>query len=198
MGGAGFLEEPQRSDDVERMYAGDRESDGYVMNLTRVWAHAPAVHDAWTAFAMASAEAAGLTFRMKGVIVSALAGAFGDSYCSYAWGSRLALVAGPATAAAVLLGDDAEAQLEPAERVVAAWARRVARDPGSTTPADVAALRGAGLDDTEIVSLTAYIASRIAFSTVNAALGATPDAELHASAPEAVREAITWGRLPAV
>jgi alkylhydroperoxidase family enzyme len=199
MAGAAFVGEPAPSAAVEAMYAEDVEGDGYVMNLTRVWAHAPEVHDAWVALATGSAEAAGLSFRLKGVIVSALAGALGDSYCSFAWGSRLARATDPATAAAVLRGEEAAdgTALDAAERVVAAWARRLARDASSATAGDVAALRDAGFDDRAIVALTAYIAARIAFSTVNDALGAPPDAELHASAPDAVREAISWGRAPA-
>lgn len=194
-----FVGEPAPSAAVEAMYGDDLEGDGYVMNLTRVWAHAPEVHDAWTAFATASAEAAGLGFRLKGIVVSALAGALRDSYCSFAWGGRLARASDPATAAAVLRGEEAAggSALDVSERVIAAWARRLARDPNSTTADDVAVLRDVGLDDRTIVALTAYIAARIAFSTVNDALGALPDAELHASAPGAVRDAITWGRAPA-
>lgn len=42
-----------------------------------------------------------------------------------------------------------------------------------------------------------YVALRLAFSTVNDALGAHPDAELADEAPAAVRDAVTWGRRPA-
>ncbi len=198
MGDAGFLDEPPPSAAVEAMYTADRGSDGYVMHLTRVWAHAPEVNDAWTAFAGAAAEAAGLTFRQKGVIVSALAAELGDAYCSLAWGARLARATDPATAAAVLAGEEAASPaLDDADRALAAWARALVRDPNGTLPADVAALRAVGFDDPAIVGLTAYVAARIAFSTVNDALGAVPDAELRASAPAAVRDTVTWGRQPA-
>lgn len=193
---AAFLPEPEPSDAVERMYAGDRADPGYVMNLTRVWAHAPEVDAAWTAFATAAATAAGLGFRDKGIVVSALASELGDAYCSLAWGARLAKAADPDTARAVLGADDA-APLDERERLLASWARRLVRDPNGTTAADVEALREAGLDDRAILGLTAYIAARIAFSTVNDALGAVPDAELRASAPDAVRDAVTWGRAAA-
>lgn len=197
MSGAGFLSEPEPSDAVDRMYEDDRGDTGYVMNLTRVWAHAPEVNDAWTAFTTAAARAGGLSFRDKGVVVSALAAELGDAYCSFAWGARLAGAADPETARAVLEGDEAAGMLDDRDRLLAAWARKLVRDPNGTTPDDVAALREAGLDDRTILGLTAYVAARIAFSTVNAALGAAPDAELHASAPGAVRAAITWGRAPA-
>ena len=52
----------------------------------------------------------------------------------------------------------------------------------------------AGLADREIFEATAYVAFRLAFSTVNDALGAQPDEELVAEAPPEVRAAVTYGR----
>ena len=92
----------------------------------------------------------------------------------------------------MLRGDDD--RLDPAERALAAWARQVARDPNGTAAADVEALRAAGYDDGQIAALTMFVALRIAFSTVNDALGARPGPELVASAPAAVRDAVTYGR----
>jgi alkylhydroperoxidase family enzyme len=77
---------------------------------------------------------------------------------------------------------------------MAAWARKVARDPNATTPADVAELRDAGLDDGQIFAITAFVALRLAFSSINDALGAQPDAQLAQSLPAAVRDAVTYGR----
>jgi alkylhydroperoxidase family enzyme len=70
----------------------------------------------------------------------------------------------------------------------------VARNPNATTPADVQALRDAGLDDGQIFAITVFIALRLAFSTVNDALGAQPDAQLARSLPSEVRDAVTYGR----
>ena len=77
---------------------------------------------------------------------------------------------------------------------MAAWARRVARDPNATTPADIQALRDSGLDDGQIFAITAFVALRLAFSTINDSLGAQPDAQLAQSLPPEVREAVTYGR----
>ena len=52
------------------------------------------------------------------------------------------------------------------------------------------------LDDREIFEATVFIAFRLAFSTVNDALGAAPDAQLAAAVPEIVRAAVTYGRAP--
>jgi len=77
---------------------------------------------------------------------------------------------------------------------MAAWARKIARNPNATTAADVQALRDAGLSDEQIFAITAFVALRLAFATVNDSLGAQPDAELAQSLPREVREAVTYGR----
>ena len=42
--------------------------------------------------------------------------------------------------------------------------------------------------------MTLFVAARLAFSTVNDALGAAPDRELTERAPAPVRAAVTFGR----
>ena len=130
--------------------------------------------------------------RERGILVTATASTIGDSYCSWAWGWKLSAAADAEVAAGVLSGTDEG--LSPKEAALAAWARRVAQAPGSTTADDVAVLRDAGWSDEEIFRATTFIALRMAFSTVNAALGAHPDAELRTLAPPSVGELVTWGR----
>ena len=55
-------------------------------------------------------------------------------------------------------------------------------------------LGDAGYDDAQVLAITAYVALRIAFSTVNDALGVQPEPELAALAPATVRAAIAYGR----
>jgi alkylhydroperoxidase family enzyme len=188
----GFLGPAHPSPEAERLYAEDREKFGYVMNLSRAWAHLPDLHDSLFDLLGQAAASAGLTFRQHGVLISSLASTLGDPHCSLAWGTRLAAEVGDDLAAGVLLGDDAG--LEPTEQALAAWARNLAADPNGTTTADVAALRQAGYDDSQVLAITVFVALRIAFSTVNDALGARPDQELARSAPDGVRAAVTFGR----
>ena len=82
------------------------------------------------------------------------------------------------------------------EAALASWARKVVLDPNATTAEEVQALRTAGLSDREIFEATAFIALRLAFSTVNDALGAQPDRQLVETSPPEVRAAITYGRAP--
>ena len=71
---------------------------------------------------------------------------------------------------------------------------RCRADPNAVESDDVEALREAGFDDPQIFAITVFVALRIAFSTVNDALGARPDRELGRAAPQAVRDAVTFGR----
>ena len=187
-----FLDEPPTSDLSEQLYEEDRASSGYVDNLTRLWCWRP---DAMAAFYDARAvllNDSGLSSADVAVINAATAGARTDSYCALAWGTKLADQMDAETSARVLSGsvdglDDRTAAL-------ARWARSVAVDPNSTTPADVDRLRSVGLTDRQIFEVTMLAAWRLAFSTVNDALGAQPDAQLAQRAPAEVRAAVGYGR----
>jgi len=187
-----FLGAAPDSEGAQRLYDEDIERDGYVMNLSRAWAHAPELRTGVTALVERAAEGAGLTFRQRGVLISAMASTLGDSYCALAWGTRLAGEVGADAAAAVIAGDDGG--LDPTDAALAHWARQVARDPNGTTAADVDALRAAGLDDAQILAVTLFVAMRLAFASVNDAIGARPDAELAARAPAEVGAAVDFGR----
>jgi alkylhydroperoxidase family enzyme len=171
------------------MYDGDVETMGFVMNVSRLWTQLPEAQDGLFALLGTAAHTAGLTFRQRAILVTACASAMRDSYCSLAWGNKLAREAGAEVAGGVLRGEDE--LLDDAER---ALARRVAREPNATTPADVQELRDVGYDDQQVFAVTLFLALRLAFSTVNDALGALPDRELDAEAEAPVRDAVTFGR----
>ena len=191
----GFLTEPEVTPEVRASYDSDVADHGYVMNLSRVWAHSPAAHDRLFELLADLASLGGLTFRQRGILVSAMASTAGDSYCSLAWGGRLAAEAGDAVAGSVLHHDDAG--LEPADAALAAWARTITRDANATTAEDLEPLRAAGFDDRQIFAITAFVALRRAFSLVNDALGVRPDRQLRDDASPTVREAVSFRRAPA-
>jgi alkylhydroperoxidase family enzyme len=99
--------------------------------------------------------------------------------------------------AAAILQGKAPSGLDARERSLQRWAEKVVHDPNSVTANDLADLRTSGLSDREIFEATVFIGFRLAFSTINDALGAKPDVELVNSAPSAVREAVVYGRAPA-
>lgn len=184
---------PPDTDEVRRVYSEGVAAQGFQMNLTRVWAWRPDVFDGFAALRNQLTGASSLNKRELAVLVSATASALGDSYCALAWGTTLAKQAHPSVASAVLRDDD-DAAMTARDRALAAWARKTVNSPATTAAADVQALRDAGFGEREIVEATMFVAFRIAFSTVNNALGAQPDAELVRSAPAEVVGAVTFGR----
>jgi alkylhydroperoxidase family enzyme len=194
MGTIGFLDLPVITGQAQAIFDEDITEDGYVMNVSRLWAYnAGLVTGLFDLMRQAVSEQA-LSFRHRGILVAACASTLGDSYCSLAWGSKLAAVSDPETAAGVIRGGDEGLNEE--ERALASWARKVAGDPNGTTQEDVDALRSAGFNDEQIFAITAFVALRLAFSTVNDALGVGPDMALRTTAPEAVVSAVQYGRPP--
>lgn len=192
MSATSFLGIPDTSAQAQRLYDDDVSAVGYVMNASRLWAYQPDTHDGLFDLMRQAFSATGLDIRQRGILVTACAATLGDSYCSLAWGGKLAAVADATTAAAVLRGSDEG--LSDREVVMAGWARKVAGDPNGTNKEDVQALRDVGFSDIQIFGMTTFIALRLAFSTVNDALGARPDAAYRDTAPEPVRHAVTYGR----
>jgi alkylhydroperoxidase family enzyme len=186
------LREPAVSPLVRALYDQDLADGGYVRNGSRLWVHQPETLNRLFELMSQAFTPSGLNFRQRGVLVAAAASALGDSYCSLAWGGKLGKASDAAVAAGVLNGSDAG--LTDQEKAMAAWARKVAKDPNATTPAHIQALRDAGLDAGQIFAITAFVALRLAFATINDSLGAQPDAQLVQSLPQQVREAVTYGR----
>ena len=191
-----FISPPPRSEAAERLYQDSEKSEGFVMNLTRAWAWRPDVFQGFAQLRSQLMQHTSLGKRDLALLVCATAAEIGDSYCCLAWGRKLAQEADPVAAAAIIDGGDAPS-LTARDRALADWARQVVRDPNGTRAEDVEALRAAGLDDQAIFDATAFVAFRLAFSTVNDALGVAPDAELARQVTPEVREAIAFGREPA-
>lgn len=188
----GFLAVPETTPEAQQIFDEDIADLGYVMNVSRLWAYQPATVSGLFDLLRQANSTDGLSLRQRSILVAACASAFGDSYCSLAWGNRLAKATDAHTAASVLRGVDDG--LSTSERVMAGWARKVARDPSGTSAADVQALRDAGFTDSQIFTITVFVALRLAFSTVNDALGVLADADLRTAVPGSVLDAVTFGR----
>jgi uncharacterized peroxidase-related enzyme len=187
-----FLGGAPESAEAQELYDDDLAESGYVWNVSRLWAHQPDTMKQLFGLMSQAFARSGLSFRQRGILVIAAASALGDSYCTLAWSGKLGKAEDDALVAAVL--DGSGAGLTGQEQALAAWARKVAADPNATQAADVQALREAGFDDGQIFAVTAFVGLRLAFSTINDALGAQPDAGLAQALPAEVREAVTFGR----
>ena len=190
-----YLGEPPENEATRSAYERDRADDGYVWNVTRLWSWRNDFEHAFVALRSSLLEGSALTDREQAVLNAAAASARRDSYCSLAWGPRLAALTDDETAAATLAGREAPALTE-REGALANWARQVVAAPGETSEADVERLRNVGLDDQTIFEATAFIALRLAFSTINGALGAAPDRQLANAVPPPIRAAVDYGRPP--
>lgn len=188
-----FLADPPPSSDAARLLEADVADGGYVTNFTRLWAWRPDLAvEFWTLRRNLMARCK-LSRRELVIAACACVSRLGDSYCSLSFGTVLSGLADPAVAASLLHGGAPQA-LTAREQAIAGWARKVADDPNATTRADVDLLRAAGLSDKDIFELTAFVAFRIAFATVNDALGAQPDWQMAEAAPAEVRAAVDYGR----
>jgi uncharacterized peroxidase-related enzyme len=188
-----FIETPENSANTARLYKSNADSHGFVMNLTRAWAWRPDVFEGFAALRSQLTNNSTLSKREQAVIVCATAAELGDSYCSLAWGKTLAEEAG-APAAAAVIGDCPNDGLNARDQALGAWARKVVSNPNGTSAQDVSALRAAGFSEKEIFEATVFVAFRLAFSTVNDALGVRPDWELAELVPKEVGAAVTFGR----
>ncbi|MBV8037115.1 MAG: hypothetical protein JOY88_18895 [Pelomonas sp.] len=163
------------------------------MNLTKAWAWRPDVFDGFAALRSELTSQSTLSKRELTLLVCATASELGDAYCALAWGRTLAQSTSEDVAAAVI-SDLPSLELGERDQALTSWARKVVRDPNATTAADVQSLRDSGLSEREIFEATLFVAFRLAFSTVNDALGVKPDRELVELVPKHVRAAIDFGR----
>jgi uncharacterized peroxidase-related enzyme len=194
MGTIGFLDQPVVTPAAQALCDEDVEEVGYVMNVSRLWGYNPDLMTGLFDLMRQATAGYDLSLRDRGILVAACASTLGDSYCSVAWGSKLAAVSDPAIAAAVIQGGDEG--LSDREQALAAWARKMTGDPNGTNDDDVDALRSVGFTDPQVFAITAFVALRLAFSTLNDALGVGPDMMLCAAAPDAVLSAVGYGRPP--
>jgi uncharacterized peroxidase-related enzyme len=187
-----FLNEPSTAEATAYLEKNRAES-GYVMNFERAWAWRPDVAQGFAGLRRQLIEGTHLSPSEIALLVCTTARALGDSYCSLAWGTKLAGMRGAAAVAEVLLGAD-PATATAREVALRQWAEQIVRDPNGATAQQVENLRTAGLSDREIFEATVHVAFRLAFSAVNDALGARPDHQLVAAAPAEIRAAVTYGR----
>jgi len=76
----GFLAEPPASAQVQALYDEDLAEGGYVWNVSRLWAHQPDTLKQLFRLMSEAFTPSGLTFRQRGILVTAAASALGDSY----------------------------------------------------------------------------------------------------------------------
>ena len=119
-----FLEDPPQSADATATHDSAREGDGYVANFVRLWCWRPDLFKSFVDLRLALMGSTTLTDREQAIVVAATVSAFGDSYCSLAWGGKLAKLAGDETAGGVIAGD-VPGELSVREAALCDWCRAV-------------------------------------------------------------------------
>ncbi|HMK97475.1 MAG TPA: cytochrome P450, partial [Acidimicrobiales bacterium] len=125
----GFLAAAPHTPEAQKLFDDDVKGLGYVTNVSRLWAHLPSALNSLSDLLGEATRAGSLTHAQRSVLVTAAASALGDSYCSLAWGKRLAKEAGPDVAAAVIRGGSDG--LGRTDQALARWARLVATEPNA-------------------------------------------------------------------
>ena len=122
-----FLKEPPVSPHVQALYDEDLADDGYVGNVSRLWAHQPDTMKRLFGLMSEAFTPSGLTFRERGILVTVAASALGTRSAA-AWGGKLGKALVAAVAVGVLNGSDAGPtdQEKP-------WRRGPGRSPGTRT-----------------------------------------------------------------
>jgi uncharacterized peroxidase-related enzyme len=164
---------------------------GYVPNWATAFSLRPGVLDGWTA--LLKSIQSNLPVRSYELATLAAARAVRSSYCSLAHGNVLATKVFDAPTVTAIMKNDPASPLEARERVMMAFAEKVAANADRITAADIEDLRSHGYRDEEIFDLAAAAAARCFFSKLLDALGAQPDATFNDLDP-ALRQALTVGR----
>jgi uncharacterized peroxidase-related enzyme len=174
------------------LFAEDLEGKGYVANLTRLFAHRPAVLRAWEQ--LNGAIKANMDLRRYELATLAAARRLRSSYCALAHGKVLRDRFYDAGTVRGIAADHRQAGLDPVDVAVMDFADKVAAGASSVTAADVEALRAHGLSDTDILDVALAAAARCFFSTVLDAAGVEPDAAYRDLLEPELRRALAVGR----
>jgi uncharacterized peroxidase-related enzyme len=166
----------------------NRAPAGHIPNFVKTFAARPAVYDAWKQ--LSGAIKASMDQRRYELTTLAVATALKSSYCSLAHGQILADKFYTSEEVVALVSEPA---LDPVDRAVMAFARKVALAADTITQADVDELRSAGLSDDDVLDVTLAAAARCFFSKTLDATGTQPDSAFH-KLPDNLREALTVGR----
>jgi len=176
---------------VHEQYQQAQKRFGYVPNWAQAFSLRPGVLDGWTA--LLRSIQGNLPVRSYELATLAAARVLRSSYCALAHGSVLADKVFDAATVASIATDAPGTPLELGERVMMAFAEKVARSADQVSAADVEALRSHGYKDEEIFDVAAAAAARCFFSKLLDAMGVQPDSSFNGLDPT-LRRALTVGR----
>ena len=177
--------------DDSEIFERDRTALRYVPNYTRLFAHRPAVYEAW--LQLKDAISGSMDTRRYELATVAAARNLRSGYCSLQHGKVLATrFLEPAQVRDLVLAHR-NAGLDEVDVAVMDLAEKVADDATAITETDVQRLRDLGLSDAEIFDVVVAAAARCFFSKTLDALCAQADPVFAELDPE-LRDTLTVGR----
>jgi alkylhydroperoxidase family enzyme len=180
-----YIETPAESE----LYEADLEQQGYVANMTRVFAHRPRLWAAWRE--LVGALRGSMDWRRYELVTLAAARELRSSYCMLAHGKVLVEQFHDADEVRAIV--EGHGPLDEIDRAVMELGAMVARDATGVTQVDVDRLHGLGLSDADILDVVAAASARCFFSKTLDGLGAEPDAAYRELDP-ALRDDLVVGR----
>ena len=173
------------------MFAADRESWGYLPNFAATFGIRPQVYRAWRQ--LNGAIKSTMEPRLYELATIAAAIELRSSYCSLAHGRVLADGLMSEEQIIGLATDPDAGMLDPVDRAVISFCRKIVSEASAVTEQDIAVLRDCGLSDEEIFDVVLAASARCFFSKTLDATGTVPDAEFAQTSPQ-LRDALTVGR----
>jgi uncharacterized peroxidase-related enzyme len=175
--------------EVREMYQRQETHFGFLPNYARVFCHRPEVMKCWAALIATIRRP--MAPRRYELATLAAARALGNTYCSLAHAKVLSGLLGMEETQAMLAGE--AGPLSEAERIMMAFAAKVACRAQEVGAEDIEALRAHGFADDEIFDIVAVVAGRAFFTRILDGLGAEADAVFRELPPGLV-EPLNVGR----
>jgi alkylhydroperoxidase family enzyme len=181
--------------EIARMYEGDIQSMGMVMNATSCWSALPEAGPVAEHLLHTARGNFSLGLKAWRLIVLIVAKHVPSTYCTQVYSKILQARHGLTRQEVAEIQRDFRTApaLTPAEVAMLAYAEQIAIDASRIGPADIAALRAAGFSDRNIADIAFCAAHRAFVSRYFDAVGATPEAEFLDPDPE-FRAQMTVGK----
>jgi uncharacterized peroxidase-related enzyme len=187
-----LISDDEAAGEAAALFAADLAEDGYVANMTRLFARRPDVLAGWVHLLTAIRD--GMDRRRYELVTVAAARRLRSSSCMLAHGQVLAEQFLEPSAVRAIALDHRSAGLDPADVAVMDLAGKVVDDATSVTQEDVDRLRDLGLADDEVFDVVAAAAVRCFLTKMLDALGVQPDSAFARLEPADLRDALVVGR----
>ncbi|WP_374970415.1 peroxidase-related enzyme [Terrabacter sp. BE26] len=178
--------------ELAEYYSQQREAWGFLPNYAAAFSARPDVARAWAA--LNGTIRGGMDRRRFELATIAAARALRSTYCTAAHSKFLRDACGDEASLEAISREPDGTTLNEQDRLVYAFAAKVATDASSVEQSDVDALRAAGLTDRDVADVVYAAAARSFFTRVLDGLGAQLDAQTAAEFSPALLASMLVGR----